>query len=289
MKNLQVFGGFGFVGMDFVDYFNEWTNPFQKLIVNAKYDYEVRADSDVLYLISTNNNYNVFTNSHLDINTNLSTLMTVLDQFRENSPYGVFNFVSSWFVYGDTDLPAREDSYCNPKGFYSITKRTAEQLLISYCETFNLKYRILRLANVVGIADYLNASKKKNALQYLLKQLSKNEPIELYHNGEFYRDYIYVRDVSRAIMLVLLSNRYNEIFNISNGNKILFKDMIDLAKVILKSESKITNIDAKQFHKTVQVKDMYLDNSKIVGMGYIPEYPSYVTMISRLCSVINKT
>ena len=43
----------------------------------------------------------------------------------------------------------QENALCDPKGFYSITKRTAEQLLISYCETFNIKYRIVRILCVV--------------------------------------------------------------------------------------------------------------------------------------------
>ena len=91
-----------------------------------------------VYFISTVDNYNVHTDMHIDINTNLNVLMDVLKSFRESSPDAVFNFISSWFVYGNVPLPAKEDSHCNPRGFYSITKRAAEQMLISYCETFGL-------------------------------------------------------------------------------------------------------------------------------------------------------
>ena len=68
----------------------------------------------------------------IDIETNLSVMMEVLEKLKEKD--FVFNFISSWFVYGDTKMPASETSICFPKGFYSITKKAAEDLLISFCE-----------------------------------------------------------------------------------------------------------------------------------------------------------
>ena len=133
--------GHGFIGSNY--------NKKYLSIVNSKNDIQPASMcSDVLYTISTIDNYNIFNNLHVDVDTNLTHLLRVLDQFKQmqdKSQYThTFNFVSSWFVYGDVTLPATEESYCNPKGFYSITKRAAEQLLISFCETFNLHYRIFR-------------------------------------------------------------------------------------------------------------------------------------------------
>ena len=82
---------------------------------------------NVLYMRSTTDNYNVFSDLFVDIDTNLTHLMRVLNSYTDNEPLrsnSIFNFVSSWFVYGKTDdLPAKETSICNPKGFYSITKK----------------------------------------------------------------------------------------------------------------------------------------------------------------------
>ena len=134
---------------------------------------------DVLYFISTVDNYNIFSDPFLDVETNLNVLIKTLEACREYSNETTFNFISSWFVYGKTDsLPASEDSYCNPKGFYSITKRAAEQLIISYCETYNIKYRILRLCNVCGETD-LKVSKKKNALQHLINEVINDRDVNL--------------------------------------------------------------------------------------------------------------
>lgn len=226
---------------------------------------------DILYTISTIDNYNVFNNMYVDVDTNLTHLLRVLEQFKKMQDRSqhthYFNFVSSWFVYGNVELPATEESYCNPKGFYSITKRAAEQLLISFCETFNLHYRIFRLANVVGFDDS-KISKKKNALCYLLDKIKNNMTVDLYEGGILYRDYIEVSDVVNAMHLLMNNSESNQIYNISNGEKILFKDLIDHARRSCGSKSKIADIKTPDFHKIVQVKDMVLDNSKLKSYGY---------------------
>ena len=273
---INLFGGSGFVGTTFKEKFECIANDRNDLVPKL-------ADgvTDILYLISTIDNYHVKVNPYLDIETNLTTLIRVLENFRLMGRRNVvFNFASSWFVYGDTDLPAREDSYCDPKGFYSITKRAAEQLLISYCETYQIQYRILRFANVLGPNDK-KVSKKKNALTYLINQIKQDKEINLYDNGEFYRDYIHVSDLCYAIKLIMSKGSVNEIYNIGNGEKILFKDLIKYAVEKAKSRSTIYPIQQPDFHKLVQVKSMYMDNSKIRSLGYSPVF-TIKTIIDQL-------
>ena len=255
--------GAGFVG-------GEYQRQYECL-VNPRDDYQAQTN-DILYFISTIHNYHVFTDTHIDIDTNLTCLIRTLDLARDkfDSDF-TFNFVSSWFVYGNTDMPANESSICYPRGFYSITKRTAEQLLISYCETFGIRYRILRLANVLGRNDS-KVSAQKNALQYLINCMRDNEPIELYDDGDFYRDYIDVEDAVRAINLVITKGEINSIYNISNGHSLKFRDIIDYVHQRLNSRSEIQSIPQREFHKLVQVKTMYLDNSRLQSLGYRPRY-----------------
>lgn len=263
---INVFGGKGFVG----SYYTKTSN----CVVNERNDLvpQLHQATDILYLISTIDNYSMKVNPYLDVETNLTTLLRVLENFRnQNKPDVVFNFASSWFVYGNTELPAKEDSYCDPKGFYSITKRAAEQLLISYCETYNLKYRILRFANVIGMGD-TKVSKKKNALTYLLNELKFGRSINLYDNGNFFRDYIHVEDLCSAINLIMRKGNVNQIFNVSNGKAIVFKDIIDYAILKFSSLSEINIVDAAEFHKIIQVKSMYMDNTKLKELGYFPKH-----------------
>lgn len=265
VKSVQLFGGNGFVGSEFVN-----QNPLN-CVVNERIDYNVKADhvTDILYLISTVTNYNMKVNPYIDIETNLITLMRVLEQCRDKDI--VFNFVSSWFVYGHTEMPATEESLCRPSGFYSITKKAAEDLLICYCKTFGIKYRILRLANVIGAGD-AKASPRKNALQYMINELKQNNDINLYEGGELYRDYIHVSDVASAIRTVIENGELNTIYNIGNGSPLLLKDMIELAHKKLNSKGKIISIKQPEFHKTVQVLSMWMKNDKLKSLGYYPEY-----------------
>jgi nucleoside-diphosphate-sugar epimerase len=274
--NLTILGGNGFVGGNYVKHFYD---PAVGNIasVNARDDYEVHS-KDVLNFISTVTNYNVFEQVLLDINTNLITLMRILENWRKrsDSDEGVFNFISSWFVYGEQPSPlsVREDAHCNPRGFYSITKRCAEQLLISYCETYNLHYRILRLGNVLGPGDK-KVGAKKNALQYMINLLAANKPIEIYGNGLFHRDYIHVDDCVRAIDLVIAKGEVDNIYNIGNGvGKFTsaFRDIIMYAARELRSGSVITYVPAKKFHSIVQVATFGMDVSKLWALGYVPEY-----------------
>lgn len=261
-SDLQVFGGNGFVGSAFVR-----KNPL--CVVKQRNDHVVDKDKDILYLISTVTNYNVKTNPYIDIETNLILLMKILSQYQNSDK--IFNFISSWFVYGNTQMPATEESICDPTGFYSITKRCAEQLLISYCQTFNIKYRILRLANIAGHGDN-KASAQKNALQYMINQLKQNLDINLYEGGNMYRDYIHVNDAVDAIDLILDKGEINSIYNVGNGIPLLMKDLIEYAKQLIGGTGRINYIDVPQFHKIVQVHSQWMKNDKLKSLGYEPKY-----------------
>ena len=264
---IQVFGGSGFVG-------SEFTKQNPGCIVNARDDYSVK-EKNILYMISTVTNYHVKTNPYIDIDTNLTTLMKVLEQIKNNMLQAedgyVLNFISSWFVYGETEMPAHEESNCYPNGFYSITKRCAEQLLISYCETFGIKYRILRLANVAGHGDK-KASPQKNALQHMINELKAGRDVNVYDGGNLYRDYIHVSDVAKAIKLIMETGEVNTTYNVGNGQPLLFKDMIEYAKELIGGEGRLVPIEIPQFHRTVQVRSMWMLSNKLKSLGYTPNY-----------------
>lgn len=261
---IDVFGSTGFIGSNFTRLYSQESIKIPREIRSSTSD-------EIVYFISTTHNYHVYEDPTLDVKTNLLVLTETLDRLRMTKNKSTcFNFISSWFVYGDTTLPAREDAPCNPKGFYSITKHCAEKLVESFCKTHDIQYRILRLCNVYGPGD-TGSSKKKNALDFLIQKMKSNEPISLYHGGEFFRDYMHVNDVCEAIYTVLKSDIKNEIVNIGTGKKQKFKELIDLASDFTNYRGKINFIDPPDFHKLVQVKDMYLDVKKLKGVGFSPK------------------
>jgi len=259
---ISVFGARGFIGSRYCAAYPDKTWPIPRVQRNP-------VTKDILWFISTTDNYNVFGDLTLDVETNLITMLETL-RFCRGGDY-TFNFISSWFVYGKCDqLPASEDFECRPTGFYSITKRCAEQLLISFCETHNMKYRILRLGNVYGRGD-LGASKKKNAIQHMIQKIRNGEPVDLYNGGTGRRDLIHVDDVVRAIDLVISNGEINTIYNIGSGVGTSVRDMILAAKQLAQSSSEIRSIPTPTFHQQVQVEDFYLDVSRLTKLGFEPQ------------------
>ena len=265
-EKISVYGATGFIG-------KTYCNMFPEEAVAIPRDQKTPETNNILYLISTTHNYNIFDNPHLDIETNLNLLISVLEECKKKYDNNfVFNFVSSWFVYGKTeDLPANENSECSPKGFYSITKRAAEQLLISFCETFGIKYRIMRLCNVYGTADK-KASKKRNALQFLTTEVVNNKDINLYDAGENIRDFMHVEDVCKAINLVINKGTKDDIINIGSGIPSKFIEIMNYAKEKTNSTSKFNSVEPPEFHKIVQIQDMFLDVTKLNNLGFKPKY-----------------
>jgi nucleoside-diphosphate-sugar epimerase len=282
--DLTVFGHTGFVGSNYVEKFRH----VDDLYLPPRYSRRPNPykKTDILYLISTTHNYHVFDDPTLDVKTNLVVLTEALESWKNNNPTGTFNFVSSWFVYGERRGFERagkthEDEECRPKGFYSITKRCAEQLVESFCQTHNLSYRILRLCNILGPGDR-GVSKQKNALQYLINEMKHDRPIEIYGNGEFTRTYMDVDDCVRALRLVMDEGAENTIFNIGVEPSQQFIDLIKLAHALLESKSEIKYIKPKKFHQQVQVENFDMDCSKLRKLGFEPKH-SIVSTVARLC------
>jgi UDP-glucose 4-epimerase len=262
MNKLSVFGAGGFVGSRFCEMFPDTTIPISKKSIFSE-------SPELLWLISTIDNYNVFFNPRLDISTNLDLFIKALDIHRRL--YGkssVINLVSTWFVLGNPEhLPALETDQCNPLGFYGITARTREQLLISYCQTYDLTFRIMRLANVLGVGDK-KISCRKNALQFFVREIVNNRPVHLYWPDHTIRDYIHVDDVCNGIDLVLSSDvTKNQIYNIGNTIPIRFGDCVEYV-VNKTGNGCVDHIEQSDFHKVVQTNLVYLDNGKIKHLGY---------------------
>jgi nucleoside-diphosphate-sugar epimerase len=258
--NISVYGATGFIGSTFC-------NMFPKDVIEVPREKRVPQSRNILYLISTVSNYNVFDNIHLDVDTNLTVLLDVLQHCKENNI--IFNYVSTGFVYGSDIVYAKEDDPCDPRGFYSITKRTAEQLLISYCKTFDIKYRIMRIANVYG--QDKTVSSKKNVLGFLIELMKENKPITLYDDGMQLRDYMHVSDICHALKLVVDNGEVNEIYNIASGTALPFREIIETVKNILGSQSELLSVETPKFNQIAQAKNFALNADKLKSLGFEQE------------------
>ena len=260
MSKISVFGATGFVGSRFRALYPEEVHAEAR-------DAEDPACDDVLYLISTTHNYHVSENLELDIQTNLTHLMRVLERCRTRDV--TFNFVSSWFVYGEqAELPVAESAVCRPDGFYAITKKCAEDLLASFCRTFGKRYRILRLSNVYGPGDRVSA--RKNGLQFMIQRLVRDEPVELFGGGEATRDYLYVDDVCRALKLCLDRAPLGEVLNVGSGAPLAVGELVEYCRAQVGSKNRVERVETPAFRRQVQARDFWLDVTRLERLGFAP-------------------
>ena len=259
METISIFGGTGFIGSKFSEKY-----PDAIIVPREKRE---SPTPNIINFISTVDNYNILKDPYKDVLTNLIVFMEILDTNRRK--WGdnlVFAQVSTWFVYGSTDLPAKETSCCNPTGAYSVTALAREQLLASYSKTFNINFRILRLGNVIGIGDK-KISTRKNALQFMIRELAQGREINLYQNSAI-RDFIDVRDCVEAIHLVLEKGELNQIYNVANGQGHSVGDLVHTAWREAGFTGKINEVPVPEFHRIVQTPKMYLDIRKLKSLGY---------------------
>ena len=273
MNNLSVFGGTGFIGGKFCQMYSDKVTLVPR-------DGRNPTTKDVLYFISTTTNQSVFKDLYVDIDTNLTLLMDVLSNCRDKDI--TFNFVSSCFVYGNDVLNAKETDCCNPTGFYSITKRSAEQLLISFCNTFDIKYRIFRIGNVYGLDTTITPG--KNVLGYMIGLLKNDQDIKLFDGGNFLKDYIFVEDVCDAIKLLIDYGEINQVYNIATGKSKSFRDVILSAKNVIGSDSKIIDVEIPKEQQYLQIKNMTLDATKLFSLGFVPKI-SFDEGLSEMCRI----
>lgn len=273
MNKISVFGGTGFIGGTFC-------KLYSKDVILIPRNNRQPESKELLYFISTTTNQSVFSNLHVDIDTNLSFFVDVLQNCKDRDV--TFNFVSSGFVYGNDIIDAKETDCCNPTGFYSITKRCAEQLLISFCETFGIKYRILRIGNVYGLDKTISAG--KNVLGYMINLLKEDRDITLYDGGNYLKDYMFVEDICRAIKVILEKGNTNEIYNIASGTSMTFKDIIQTAKNMVQSQSNLIDIPFPKEQEYIQIKNMTLNTSKLKSL----EFTSIMNLdlgLEKLCQI----
>ncbi len=218
----------------------------------------------VLYFRGTTTNYSVFgDNPAIDFETNLVLFINTLKNLKSNSEV---NLISSWFAF-------------HPKGLYSISKLAQEQVLESYCKTFNYKYRIIRLSNVIG--GDKGKSKQKNALEFIIDKLKNNEQIDIY-SGDNYRNYLHVSDVCKGIKIILDGGEINTSYNIGDNQSYRLVDLIEYCKSKINSKSELKVIETPHFHSVVQVKDYFMNTEKIRELGFVPDYNIWQTL-DELC------
>jgi dTDP-glucose 4,6-dehydratase len=162
------------------------------------------------------------------ITTNILGTQVLLDAARERH-VARFLQVSTDEVMGS--LPETSNSFfteasqLQPNSPYAASKAAAEHLVRAAQHTFGLDTVITRCGNNYGPRQF-----PEKFLPLMLANALNDQPIPVYGDGLNVRDWIYVEDHCRAILLLAQRGRSGAIYNIGARNE---RRNIDVARSVL--------------------------------------------------------
>jgi UDP-glucose 4-epimerase len=146
---------------------------------------------------------------------NVSGTANVLEFARKyNIPHVIFASTSAVYENTDADI-FTEDLEVNPRLYYSLSKKMAEDLIESYRENYGSKITVLRFFNVFG-PDGDQTRPNPPLLNFVVRELKKGIAPVLSGDGEQVRDFIWVNDVVSMLELCL-QKQPNDVFNVCTG------------------------------------------------------------------------
>ena len=154
-----------------------------------------------------------------------------------------FHHVSTDEVYGDLnqsdELFTEKTSYA-PSSPYSASKASSDHLVRAWHRTFKLPILITNCSNNYGPFQF-----PEKLIPLTILNALEGKPIPIYGDGRQTRDWLYVDDHARALLLVALSGSPGETYNIGGHNALQNIDVIKTVCQILDEvqPSKIESID----------------------------------------------
>jgi dTDP-glucose 4,6-dehydratase len=138
----------------------------------------------------------------------------------------LFYHISTDEVYGtlgETGLFTEETQYA-PNSPYSASKASSDHFVRAYGETYHLPFIISNCSNNYGPNQF-----PEKLIPLFINNIIHKNPLPLYGDGRFTRDWLYVKDHATAIDLVFHKGKRGETYNIGGFNE---WQNIDLVKLL---------------------------------------------------------
>lgn len=137
-----------------------------------------------------------------------------------------FYHVSTDEVYGSlgTEGLFTETTPYDPNSPYSASKASSDHFVRAYGETYGLPYVITNCSNNYGPFHF-----PEKLIPLFINNIINNKPLPVYGDGNYTRDWLFVKDHAVAIDLVFHQGNNHETYNIGGFNE--WKN-IDLVKVL---------------------------------------------------------
>ncbi len=192
------------------------------------------------------------TNPDAYIRSNIEGFLNILESCRNNNIEHLV-YASSSSVYGlNETMPFSVcDNVDHPVSLYAASKKSNELMAHAYSYLYNIPTTGLRFFTVYG-----PWGRPDMALFLFTKAILEGRPIDVYNNGDMQRDFTYVDDVVKGILLVIdkppgphkewsgrkpdpsASTAPYRIYNIGNNAPVKLLDFISVIEKVLGKKAK---------------------------------------------------
>jgi dTDP-L-rhamnose 4-epimerase len=138
----------------------------------------------------------------------------------------------TWDFPGLHALPFRADTtQPHPTSVYGATKLAQEHILNAWALSFGSSVNVVRLQNVYGPGQSL--SNPYTGIVSLFARLAKgNKSIPVYEDGAMLRDFVFIDDVARAILMAATTEGTGVLADIGTGVSLSIADIARIAASI---------------------------------------------------------
>jgi UDP-glucose 4-epimerase len=144
-------------------------------------------------------------------------------------------FCSSAATYGvPVKMPVAEDHPLRPLNLYGVTKVSGEQIINTYWDNHGIETANLRFGNIYGVGVF---TRWDTVIPKFVNQAVNGEPLTVYGDGEYSRDFVHVQDITKAMMLSITTPGIGgETFNVG-GETLTINRLAEIVKEELAKET----------------------------------------------------
>lgn len=169
------------------------------------------------------------------ISSNLKILLNLFNRFKEDNKLKLFIQFGSSEEYGSENSPFEETMRENPNSPYALVKQLTTNTAMMLYSNYNFPVMVVRPGNLFGPLQH-----KSKFIPYVIDCLENNLPLNV-SPCEQKRDFIYIEDFAGSIkkLIINYSKCIGEIVNVSSGESISLKEIIEFCKSEMHSTSDI--------------------------------------------------
>lgn len=156
-------------------------------------------------------------------------------------------------------IPTPEDTELKGNSIYALTKKFQEESALMMGKMYGFPVTVLRFFNVFGPRQSLS-NPYTGVSAIFTTRIKGAKPVVIYEDGAQTRDFIYVRDVAKANMLAMKSDKANyNVINIGSGNP---AKIVDLARTLYKILGERENIAITNKYRKGDIRHCVADLTK---------------------------